>query len=288
MRPATRSSARIRRSPSGGGRVLASDVGARASISTEMGRATSAMPFALKPHDVPDERPALRSQGAAMTVDVRRLEIQLLGPPRIVLDGQTGRSPRGWKAWALLTFLLLSPRPVSRERLASLLFADADDPLGAVRWNLAELRRSLGTVVRLEGDPVALMLPVDVLVDVHVIGRGTWLEAVRVPGLGHDLLEGVDVHASAAFEAWLLAERRHLAGLSAAVLREAAMAKLAAGAADEAVALGTRLIAFDEYDEEAHALLARAFVAAGSIAEARRHVESAAERIRAELGTEPT
>jgi DNA-binding SARP family transcriptional activator/Tfp pilus assembly protein PilF len=219
---------------------------------------------------------------------VARIAIHLLGRPAIEIDGVPAQPPRGRKAWGLLAFLLLSRTPSTRERLATLLFGDADDPLGAVRWNLAELRRALPPDARIDGDPVRIGLPPDAFVDVHALGSASWVEAARVPGLGRELLEGVDIRADAAFEAWLLAERRHVAGLSASVLREAATARLAAGSPEQAVDLATRLVGFDEYDEEAHALLARAYVAAGAVDDARRHIASAAARIRREIGTEPT
>jgi hypothetical protein len=38
---------------------------------------------------------------------------------------------------------LLGERPPTRSQLASLLSADADDPLRALRWSLAEVRRAL-------------------------------------------------------------------------------------------------------------------------------------------------
>jgi len=196
--------------------------------------------------------------------------------------------PRGWKAWALLAYLLLSRTPAARERLAALLFSDAEDPLGALRWNLAELRRSLGPDVQLGGDPVVLELPADAFIDVVTLASATWVQAVRVPGLGRELLEGVDVQSGAAFEAWLLAERRHFAGLSAAVLREAANARLATGSAAQAIDLATKLISFDEYDEEAHALLIRAYVAAGAVAEANQHLDATVARFRRELAVEPS
>ena len=70
--------------------------------------------------------------------------IHLLGRPRIEIDGDAGYRFRSRKSWALLTFLLLAERPPTRSRLASLLFAEADDPLRALRWCLAEVRRGLG------------------------------------------------------------------------------------------------------------------------------------------------
>jgi len=216
------------------------------------------------------------------------LAIRLLGNPLIERDGMPGRVPRGHKPWALLALLLLSARPLSRERLADLLFIDADDPFASLRWNLAELRRSLAPDVTLEGDPVAIDLSADVEVDVLALTTGTWADAMNVPGLGRELLEGIAPASHPAFEAWLLAERRHYAGVSAAILREAAIAKMAAGDATSAVGLATRLVALDEFDEEGYALLIRAHVAAGNRSEAQLYLRATVERFRQDLGIEPS
>ncbi|CAN5259258.1 hypothetical protein BH23CHL9_BH23CHL9_15020 [soil metagenome] len=216
------------------------------------------------------------------------LAIHLLGAPTIELDGVRRPSPRGHKPWALLALMLLSSAPISRERLAGLLFAETDDPLGSLRWNLAQLRRSLGPQVSLKGDPVRLELPVDAQVDVRTLVSGTWIEALHLPGLGRELLEGIQPAADAAFDAWLLAERRHFAGVSSAMLREAAVARLAGGDAAAAVGLATRLVELDDFDEEAHALLIRAHVAGGNEAEARGYQSRILERFRNELGVEPS
>lgn len=216
------------------------------------------------------------------------IAIHLLGRPRIEIDRIDAPGPRGKKAWALLAYLILTRVPVSRERLAGLLFGDADDPLGALRWNLAELRRALGPSIRVGGDPMVLELPAECFVDVLVLGSGTWVEAVRVPGLGQELLEGMDSEAGAAFEAWLLAKRRHARSLSSAVLREAATARLATGSAEQAIDLATKLVAFDEFDEEANALLIRAYVASGAADRAQEHLDATVARIRRELATEPS
>src|SRR4051812_7080846 len=77
--------------------------------------------------------------------------VRLLGRPRV-----EGQQPRGRKAWALLARVALTERPLSRRELAAELFADADDPLGALRWALGELRRVLDVGAGLGGDPVRL------------------------------------------------------------------------------------------------------------------------------------
>jgi len=216
------------------------------------------------------------------------LAIHLLGSPTIEQDGVEQPPPRGHKVWALLALLLLPDAPLSRERLAGLLFSEADDPLGSLRWNLAELRRLLGQEATLQGDPVQLALPADAQIDVRTLVSGTWVEALHLRGLGRELLEGIQPAADAAFEAWLLAERRRYAGDASAMLREAAVAKLAAGDARSAVELATRLVTLDEYDEEAQALLIRAHVAAGNEADARRYLAATLERFRRDLGVEPS
>ncbi|MDT7592189.1 MAG: hypothetical protein QOH45_1720, partial [Pseudonocardiales bacterium] len=120
------------------------------------------------------------------------LTIRLLGPPAIERDGRAVRSPRGRKAWALLSYLLLAERPPSRKHLAGLLFGDADDPLGALRWTLAELRRALGTAEVLTGDPVTTAFGDDVVVDVRLVASEYGDAAPLlggVDGFGGELLE---------------------------------------------------------------------------------------------------
>lgn len=216
------------------------------------------------------------------------LAIHLLGRPAVYRNEVAEPAPRGHKAWAVLALLLLSAQAPPRQRLASLLFAEADDPFGALRWSLARLRQLLGEGVTIGGDPLVLDLPPGTLVDVRLLGSGTWVDALRLPGLGRELLEGIDPEASAAFDAWLLAERRRIAGLSGAVLREAATARLASGDAPAAIDLATRLVAIDEFDEEAHALLIRGYSAAGHRQEAQRYLSATLERFRRELGVEPS
>ncbi len=102
------------------------------------------------------------------------------------------------------------------------------------------------------------------------------------------LLEGIDLPGNAAFETWLLAERRRFAGISASILREAATARLAAGEVMPAVDLASRLVAIEDFDEEAHALLIRAYAASGDVERARQQSARSAAYLRDELGVEPS
>ena len=216
------------------------------------------------------------------------LSIHLLGRPRIERRGISLEPLRGHKAWGLLTYLVRSQVPPSRERVASLLFPEADDPLGTLRWTLSALRRQLGDHAELGGDPLHLTLLPGTLVDVEVLARGSWMEAVALPGLGHELLDGLVFRASPGFEIWVENERRHVAGMTSAVLHQAALALLARGEAATAAHHASELVRLNPYDENAHVLVVRCLRAAGDPDAASRHVEMCTDLFRRELGVEPT
>ena len=216
------------------------------------------------------------------------LTIHLLGPPRMERDGVAVEPPRGHKPWGLLAYLVRSRVAPSRERLASLLFPEADDPLGALRWTLSALRRRLGATAEVGGDPLRLTLPPGTFVDVDVLGTGSWPEAVALPGLGHELLDGLAFRSSPGFEMWLENERRHVAGTTSAVLHQAALARLARGEVADAVQHASELVRLNPYEENAHVLLVRCLRAAGDLEAAARQVEACTELFRRELGVDPT
>jgi len=212
--------------------------------------------------------------------------IQLLGRPRITRGPAGAYKFRSRKSWALLAYLILSERPPARSQLASLLFGGADDPVRALRWSLAEIRRALGDG-SVDGDPVMLRLPPGAAVDVQVVMKGTWMDAVGLPGLGADLLEGMVVKDAAAFETWLLAQQRHAAAASEAVLHEAALGSMARGALETAIGYAVRAAAMSPLDENHQALLIRLYRMAGDDDAAAKQFAACAKALRAELGVAP-
>ncbi|TMH63805.1 MAG: SARP family transcriptional regulator, partial [Betaproteobacteria bacterium] len=154
------------------------------------------------------------------------LRIRLLGAPRIECDGEPVAGPRGNKAWALLAYLLLSRQLPSRRKLADLLFSEADDPLGALRWSLAQLRQALRQPNALRGDPVDLALEPGTEIDLWRLRSVRLPEADEIDAVTGELLEGMTFATGPAFEAWLVVERRHLAATAQALLLERAQAEL--------------------------------------------------------------
>jgi DNA-binding SARP family transcriptional activator len=214
---------------------------------------------------------------------VPSLVIRLLGSSEIERDDVVVAPPRGRKAWAVLAYVVLAERPVARTRLAALVFGDADDPRGALRWTLAELRRALGLAGLLRGDPLELGLPAGAEIDVlSLASDASDPELVR-----GELLEGIDCRAGAEFDAWLLVERRRFAGICEAALRDAALRSLAAGAPLDGAALASRAVELNRFDDGAHELLVRCLARAGEIGAAHAHADACEALFRRELGRAP-
>ncbi len=208
----------------------------------------------------------------------------LMGSPGIEPANGVGPAVRGRKPWAVLAYVLLSGRATSRAHLASLLFSDAGDPLAALRWSIASLRRALGPDVSIGGDPVQVVLPTGAQVDVLDIQAGRWSD-VEVPG---ELLESFYFRDSPGFEAWLLVTRRRLTALVEAVLVERIHTALAQGTAAGAIGLAARLVESNPLDESHQALLIRCLADSGDPAAAQRQLAAATRLLRAEFAEPPS
>ena len=154
--------------------------------------------------------------------------IRLLGPPAIESPGATPLQPRGRKAWAVLAYLALQADGTGRSRTASLLFPDAVDPLGALRWNLSELRRTLDGVT-MAGDPLRLALQPPWRCDALEVVDSAGSPGVDPRRFNGQLLEGLSFADSPVFDSWLADQRYRLDNCVQSLLYEAALAALASG-----------------------------------------------------------
>jgi DNA-binding SARP family transcriptional activator len=215
------------------------------------------------------------------------LAIRLIGTPRIEHHGTLATGPRGSKTWGVLAYLLLCRRPAARARLASLFFSTAADPLGALRWSLAELRRTLGRPLAFRGDPIRTALGPEVVVDIDLLGSAD-IDDRELEQLSGELLEGVRLDASPALQSWLLVERRRLTAAVDALLYERAQAHLAAGRTASAASLAGRLVDRDPFDASYSELLVRCLLAGGDGAGAAARVEVYETLVTRELRATPS
>ncbi|WP_104168634.1 tetratricopeptide repeat protein [Arthrobacter sp. SX1312] len=206
------------------------------------------------------------------------IDIQLLGPPSMTRSDGEGPQPRGRKAWGLLAYLLLHDMPTPRSQLAALLFPEADDPLGALRWQLSDLRRVLGARATLGGDPIVLRIPAS---RVDVLGR-----LAPTPGsvLSAELLEGYDFRDCPAFDGWLTMERHRFRHAVETAVYDGGLSALANGDTEGAIALATRAVQLDPLNADFHALLVRSLMEAADEPEARRCADRCRDVFAEELG----
>jgi DNA-binding SARP family transcriptional activator len=196
------------------------------------------------------------------------VRVRLLGHPRFDDGaGQPRQPPRGQKSWALLGRVALADRPMTRSELATELFGEADDPLGALRWCLADLRRSCQDPQLLRGDPVTLSVG-SLWLDVLAL----WDGSLPAADIGGEFLAGVEPRNCPAFGMWLMLARGRCAARSMEELRQAALRLLTAGDAEAAAELAGRAAGLDPLDESAQELFLRALVAAGHPARAVVHL----------------
>jgi tetratricopeptide (TPR) repeat protein len=163
----------------------------------------------------------------------------------------------------------LAGRPVGRRELAGELFGEADDPLGALRWSLADLRRSFGLPSLLCGDPLSVS-PGELWVDVRALEDGS----LPVADIGGGLLEGIELRNCPGFDTWLLLARLDCAAQGRQELRRRALSLLAAGETGAAMAAAGRAARLDPLDEGAQELFLRVLVAAGRGGLASAHLAS--------------
>ncbi len=218
------------------------------------------------------------------------LVIRLLGTPMIEADDRFApMAPRGRKSWAVLAYVLLAERPPARRRLAELLFADADDPLGALRWSLAEIRRGLRPYGDLSGDPVTIRFDdgVRVVVDVLDPGGDDPDDEAAEPFDG-ELLAGMSFEGCEAFESWLMMQRRRLTTAVDGRLRERALRELGAGRPGGALAAAGQLVQRNPLDESGQELLILTLARLGERRLALEQLASCEQLFRRQLGVEPS
>jgi DNA-binding SARP family transcriptional activator len=215
------------------------------------------------------------------------LNIRLLGRPRAEVDGREVPGPRGRKAWALLAVLLLADSPPSRRSLAGLLFPDAGDPLGALRWTLSQLRRALRGHAAIGGDPVVVRLGPGCRVDVTPLlddrDGGPDGGAAGDLDLPEVLLDGADGIAGPDLDLWLTAARHRVDAARGARLRRAAEGALAAAEPSIAVTAAARALVAEPDHAAARATLVGSLVAAGDHAAALAQLRHWSAWIRQEL-----
>ncbi|HEX2178766.1 MAG TPA: hypothetical protein VHL54_04490 [Actinomycetota bacterium] len=179
------------------------------------------------------------------------VDIRLLGPPQILVDGEPRRL-KGRKSWGLLANVLLEPN-TTRRNLVDRLFTDADDPMATLRWHLLQVRRAVEPAGIVETGGHLQLAGDDIRVDaVEVLESLVPTQEVRSVCRG-ELLEGMSFHETPAYELWISLQRTRMAAAVGDILRWAA-SMLARTNPQEALALVERALLTDPFNDSLHEL----------------------------------
>lgn len=220
----------------------------------------------------------------------------VLGPFRLSRPGGADRTPRARKSRALLAYLLLTPGPVSRERLAALFWGDRGEDQAK-----ASLRQALYELRELSSGPDPLLIvrrdEVSVRPGACSLDVERMTAAARTGDIGQvsatldngDLTLLADLDgAGRDFDDWLSVQRTRWRDRLATAAVDAGEAALAAGRpVAEVRRLADALERADPLSEPAVRLGLRADRAAGDLAALHRRYRRFAEQLSRELDAEP-
>ncbi len=244
------------------------------------------------------------------------IELNVLGPFELRHGGRVVSVPSAPGRALLAVLAVEAPQPVARERVAALFWADHSQSAAYanLRQVLARLRRALpddldlARLITVSGSTLAVAdrLAVD------LTRFGSLLEESRDHGPTHpetgpagcpacydrlhralalhrsDLLTGVDLPGSPAFDQWLAVRRESLRRQLVAAA-EAVVRRDEAGAGDPLHRLdhALGLVALDPLREEAHRAVMRALADAGDRTAALARFDACVRILADELGTAP-
>jgi DNA-binding SARP family transcriptional activator len=221
--------------------------------------------------------------------------VLLLGPLQVIQNGAPLPQPPSRKVRALLGYLVMAPRPVTREKLCELFWDVADDPRSELRWCLSKLRPLVDrpTTTRLIADRKQVSIETNSL-DVDALSVARRAEKTLVGSLPSeirslldlfrgDFLEGLSVDGAPSFENWL-AGQRHRFGQ----LRQQLLERLSAvSPQDDRIAVLRELIEIAPFDEAGHIALVRTLLDCALYPEARQQIDASVKRFQSE-GIDPT
>jgi DNA-binding SARP family transcriptional activator len=220
------------------------------------------------------------------------LELRLLGPPDLTIDGAPAPAELLWrKHLALLAYLALSPRRTrTRDHLVGLLWGDKAETSArhSLREAMRVIRQALGPgALETDGQLIRLAAE-DVRVDTEAFdacaAREAWDEAVTL-AVG-EFMEGFGVPGASPFEDWLTAARVEWRRRLTEAAVHVARACLRAGRIDQARRAAARALAAEPLSDLAVQAAMQAEVLAGDTAAAAQ-VFGTFERRAQEAGTAP-
>ena len=220
-----------------------------------------------------------------------RLDLKLFGYPRLSLGGlDLPLNLR--KGLGLLAFVADAQAPVSRERIAELLWPEADPGAGRARLRrtLYNMRAAIGAdPIASDGEALRIAPELGVNTDVHAFEAACDAEdfAAAAQLYATDFLAGFSIDDSSDFDDWSFYRREELRSRFTQALERLAESQMVESDSRAAVATATRLVGLDPLSEAAQRRLIAAHLACGDRSAAEQQYAACARMLEEEFGAEP-
>jgi DNA-binding SARP family transcriptional activator/TolB-like protein len=222
--------------------------------------------------------------------------VLLLGPLQVFQNEAQLPQPPSRKVRALLAYLAMAPRPVTREKLCELFWDAVDDPRSELRWCLSRLRPLVDrpTTTRLIADRKQVWIDTTSLhVDALIVARSTQktltsaspndLRSLLALFRG-DFLEDLSVERVPSFENWLASQRHRFGQLRQQLLER--LSSVLPPESDDRIEVLRECIEVAPFDEAVRIELVRTLLHRGLYAEAEHHIDASVTRFQTE-GIDP-
>jgi DNA-binding SARP family transcriptional activator/TolB-like protein len=223
--------------------------------------------------------------------------VLLLGPLQVIRNGAQLLLPPSRKARALLAYLAMAQRPITREKLCEVFWDVADDPRSELRWCLSKLRplvdipakaRLIANREQVGIDDASLYIDaISVARSAQLmLASGTLgdLQALRAQFRG-DFLEGLFLDRAPLFDNWLEGQRHRFAQLRQQLLER--LSVIMPPDSDERLEVLRECIEVAPFEEASHIELVRTLLRRALYAEADHQINVSLRRFRDD-GVNPT
>lgn len=190
---------------------------------------------------------------------MEKYSLSLLGPPLIEINGNKANFNRQ-KSLAILAYLTITGRRISRNELAALFWPDSDSPkaLGALRTVLADINgtfspqifRSTKEYIEIDRNEVDC----DVINFRAILkGKASAAEFIEASSLWKGgFLKGFEIKGTPVYSDWQFLEEQNLQQEYRKLLKRISSVMINEGREERALGFKRKLLLLDPYDEENH------------------------------------
>lgn len=224
----------------------------------------------------------------------QRLRLQLLGPVIVEWDEEQVNDFESWKALALLCYVAVLRRPVSRVHLVDLFWPDKTEQRG--RSNLSRvlhnIRSLLPGVAEADRQTITFNQDIDCWLDIvdfeSLIERGDAKSLVRAAALFRDeFMADIYPDGCQDFEIWLAVEREQWRQRTMHVLDSLVRYHLYRGEYEEGLEYVNRALTLERWREEAYRQKMQLLSLSGQRSAALAQYDNCRQALEEELGVEP-